>query len=67
MCFFAFLLFGSCLVVGPFLYAFIKLRKFFITKNLTITYKLITIKSFYFKEKNLVTILVFLGFYHNLG
>ncbi len=31
-------------------YVFVELRKFFITKNLIITYKLNTIQSFYYKE-----------------
>jgi hypothetical protein len=50
-----------------FSYAFIKPRNFFITKNLIITYKLSTIQSFYFKKRDFVTILVFLGFCHRLG
>jgi len=35
-----------CFVLGPFLYIFVKTRKFFITKNLVIIYKLSTIKGF---------------------
>ncbi len=62
-----FFLFGFCFVVGPFFNAFVKPRKFFITKNLVITYKLSTMESFYYKERNFTTILVFLGFCHSLG
>jgi hypothetical protein len=50
-----------------FFYTFIKPRKKIITKNLIITYKISTIQSFYYKEKDFVTILVFLGFCHSLG
>jgi hypothetical protein len=38
---------------------------FFITKNLVITYKLNTIKGFYYKVNDFSTVLVFLGFCHN--
>jgi hypothetical protein len=54
-------------VVGLFFYAFIKFLKKIITKNLVITYKLSTIESFYYKEKNFIITLVFLGFCHSLG
>jgi len=46
---------------------FIKPSKFFIIKNWVITYKLSTIKGLYYKERDFATILVFLGFCHNLG
>ncbi len=46
--FFAFLLFGFCFMVGPFFYTFIKPRKFFISKNLVIIFKLSTIESLYY-------------------
>ncbi len=42
---------GFCFVVGSFFYIFVKLIKFFIIKNLVITFKLSTIKSFYHKER----------------
>jgi hypothetical protein len=58
--------FGFYFVVGLFFYAFLKLVKFFVTNNLVITYKLSTIESFYYKEKDFTTILVFLGFCHSL-
>jgi len=63
--FFAFLLFGFCFMVGPFFYNFIKPRKFFISKNLVIIFKLSTIKSLYYTYKNFATILVFLGSCHS--
>jgi len=50
---FFFFLFGFCFVVGHIYYAFVKLKKFFITKNLVIIFKLNTIKSFYYIERNL--------------
>jgi len=59
---FYFLLFGFCFVVGLFFNIFIKLIIFFIAKNLIITYKLNTIESFYYKEKDYATILVFFLF-----
>ncbi len=46
---------------------FIKPIKFFIAKNLVITYKLSTIEGFYYKERDFAIILVFFGFYHNPG
>jgi hypothetical protein len=46
---FAFLLFGFCFVVSPFLYVFVKFIKYFIIKNLVIAYKLSTINFFYYK------------------
>jgi len=55
---FDFLLFGFCFVVDLFFYIFVKLIIFFITKNLVITYKLNTIESFYYKEKDYAIILV---------
>ncbi len=52
--------------MGLFLFnVFIKLIKFFITKNLVIIYKLSKIEIFYYKERHFATILVFLGFCHN--
>ncbi len=42
-----------------FLYIFVKPKKFFISKNLVITYKLNTIKGLCHKVKDFVTILVF--------
>jgi hypothetical protein len=48
-----------CFVVGLFLYTFIKFRKFFITKNLVFIFKLSTIESFYYKERDFATILGF--------
>jgi hypothetical protein len=59
--FFAFLLFGFCFMVGPFFYTFVKPRKKFISKNLIIIFKLRTIESFYYTQKDFATILVFLG------
>ncbi len=50
---------------GSFFNAFIKLRNFFIIKNLIIIYKLNTIEYFYYKEKNFTIILVFITFCHN--
>jgi hypothetical protein len=52
---------------GSFFYAFIKLRKKIYEQKSCHYYKLSTIKSFYYKEKNFATILVFLGFCHNPG
>jgi hypothetical protein len=49
-CLFAFLLFEFCFVVGLF-HAFVKLRKFFITKNLVLIFKLNIIESFYYRER----------------
>jgi hypothetical protein len=48
-----------------FFYAFVKLKKKIITKNLVIIFKLSTIKKIYYTKKDFVTILVFLGFCHN--
>jgi len=42
-CLFAFLLSRFCFVVGFFFNAFVQLRKFFITKNIIILFKLNTI------------------------
>jgi len=47
-------------------YAFIKLRNFFISKNLIIIFKLSTIENFYYIEKDFDIILVFLSFCHSL-
>ncbi len=57
----------NCFVVGPlfFLYLSIKLKKFFITKNLVITYKLNTTEAFYHKVRDFVTILIFFSFCHS--
>jgi hypothetical protein len=52
--FFAFLLLG-CYGGSFFINAFIKFIKFFIIKNLIIIYKLCTIQSFYYKERDFVT------------
>jgi hypothetical protein len=60
-----FLLFRFCFMVGPFSYALVKFRKFFITKNLIFIYNLNTIESFYYRERDFTTILVFLGFCHS--
>jgi hypothetical protein len=49
-----------CFVVGLFFNAFVKLRKFFITKNLVLIFKLSTIKSFYYRKKDFAAILGFL-------
>jgi hypothetical protein len=57
--FFAFLLFGFCFVVGLFFLHFHKVLKKFITKIIIIIYKLNTLESFYYKEKDFTTILVF--------
>jgi hypothetical protein len=51
-----------CGVSFFFFNVFIKLRNFFITKNLVIIYKLNIIESFYYKERNFITILVFFVF-----
>ncbi len=59
-CFLAFLLSEFCFVVGLFFNAFVKLRKFFITKNLVLIFKLSTIKSFYYRKKDFAAILGFL-------
>lgn len=53
-------------MVGLFSYAFIKLRKFFITKNLVIIFKLSVVEKFYSVERDFVIILVFLSSCHNL-
>jgi len=42
-----------------------KLRIFFISKNLIIIFKLSTIESFYYRKKDFATILVFLGSCHS--
>jgi len=60
--FFAFLLFGFYFVVGPFFYIFIKFLKFFITKIIVVIYKLNTLESSYYKEKDFATILGFFKF-----
>jgi len=52
-------------VVGPFLYTFVKLRKFYISKNLAIIFKLNTIESFFYIDKDFTTILVFLNSCHS--
>jgi hypothetical protein len=52
-------LFRFCFVVGLFFNVFFKLKKFFITKNLVIIFKIITIKSFYNTYGNFAIILVF--------
>jgi hypothetical protein len=44
---------------------FVNPIKFFITKNLVITYKLSTIEGFCHKKNFFATILVFLSFCHN--
>ncbi len=48
-----------------FLYISIKPKKFFITKNLVITYKLNTIEGFCHKVRDFIMVLVFLSFCHN--
>jgi hypothetical protein len=48
-----------------FFYVFVKLKLFFITKNLLLILKLNTIESFYYIEKDFVTILDFLGCCHS--
>ncbi len=58
--------FGFCFVMGlffPFTF-FFKPKKFFIFKNLVITYKLSTLKGFYHKVRDFVMVLVFLNFCH---
>ncbi len=51
-CIFLYFFFVSALFCGgSFFYAFIKFRKFFITKNLVVIYKLSRTKSFYYKER----------------
>jgi hypothetical protein len=47
------------------LYVSIKLKKFFIIKNLIITYKLSTIEGFYHKVNDFATGLIFLNFFHS--
>jgi len=47
------------------LYVSIKPKKFFITKNLIITYKLSTIEGFYHKVSNFAMGLIFLNFCHS--
>jgi hypothetical protein len=44
-----------------FFYVYVKPKKFFITKNLVITYKLSTIDDFYHKVKDFAMVLVFLS------
>jgi hypothetical protein len=56
---------GLFLLLNCFKTLLSSLKSFFITKNLVIIYKLNTIQSLYYKEKDFVTIFVFLGFYHN--
>jgi hypothetical protein len=56
---------GFCFVVGFFLILLSSLKKF-ISKNLVIIFKLNTIESFYYKERDFAIILVFLGSCHNL-
>jgi len=51
--------------MGLFFYAFVKIKFFFITKNLILIFKLNTIESFYYIKKDFATILVFLGSCHN--
>jgi hypothetical protein len=48
------------------LYIFVKPKRFFISKNLVITYKLSTIKSFCHKVRDFVMVLIFLNFCHGL-
>ncbi len=52
---------GFCFVMSSFFYIFVKSIKFFITKNLVITYKLSTTTKKYF-----AMVLIFLSFCHNL-
>lgn len=47
------------------LYVSIKLKKFFIIKNLIITYNLSTIEGFYQKMNDFATCLIFLNFFHS--
>ncbi len=60
---------GFCIFVflGFVLWWVFFLKSFFITKKLVITYKLNTIKGFYYKSRNFATILIFLDFCHSLG
>jgi hypothetical protein len=46
-------------------YTLVKRRKFFISKNLVIIFKLSIIESFYYTQKDFATILVFFGSYHS--
>jgi hypothetical protein len=50
-----------------FFYAFVKLRKFFITKNLVFIFKLNIVENLYYIEKDFAIILVFLCSCHSLG
>jgi len=50
---------------GSFFYTFVKLRKFYFSKNLIIIFKLSIIESFYYTKRNFTTILVFLGSCHS--
>ncbi len=52
---------------GSFFLHFCQAYNFFITKNLVITYKLNTIESLYYKEKDYAIILVFFCFCHSFG
>jgi hypothetical protein len=54
-------------VVGLFFpLCFYQAQKFFITKNLVITYQLSTIDGFYHKVNDFSMVLVFLNFCYNL-
>jgi hypothetical protein len=60
---FCVIFFGFCFVVGFFfLYVSVKPKKFFITKNLVITYKLSTINGFCHKVKDFSMVLGFFSF-----
>jgi hypothetical protein len=50
-CVFLFFFCSNFVLWWVFFYAFVKFRKFFITKNLKFIFKLSTIESFYYTEK----------------
>jgi len=64
LCIYAFLLCEFCFGVGPFFYDFVKLRIFFITKNLVLIFKSSTRESFYYTQKDFTW---FLGFLNSKG
>jgi hypothetical protein len=59
LCIYAFLLSEFCFVVGTFFYDLVKLRNFFITKNLVLVFKLSTRESFYYTKRDFTVIFVF--------
>jgi hypothetical protein len=65
--FYVFLLFfcSGFVLWSFFFYALVKLRKFFITKNLVLIFRLSTIESFYYTNRDFTIILVFFCSCHN--